>query len=180
MTYGGCTAEIMGSLAGLLQHHAPATASPEPLMRYRDVVLVFCAEALEGCWDPGRKETGRAAVIDAPTVIFRQRLAAVSPSEPASSMSTVFATRHRGGELRLWQRAARAAVVAERELAAAAPGLTSEQRWVLVKDAADITRAISSCPRRRPAFTCLNPGQAGRSQPVSDRREALRNRWPED
>ena len=40
--------------------------------------------------------------------------------------------------------------MAERELAAAAPGQTSEQRWVLVKDAGDITRAITALDRPWP------------------------------
>lgn len=154
MTYGEVAADLRTSMTWLMSRRrtlhligstpAEQAASTTAIMRYRTAVLDYCHQAITLA-TPSVDLTGSTRHTRTPVEELRHHLAAVVGRVPRGPALTDLLVVPAGVEyVARWQQAARAAVVGERELSVVASWAhaPAEQNAAVVKDAADLVRAV--------------------------------------
>lgn len=147
MMYGRHAADLRDNLTWLLRQTAPPTDGAPYVVRYRDAILGFSADALATTSTGTISKNPRDDTVDAPAVVLRERLVETLSLGSDTRLLELASLRHRSEHLRHWQQAAKAAVVGGRDLAVAVTGAHPDQEWAATKDAADNVRAVVTLDR---------------------------------
>lgn len=155
MTYGDVAGELRTSMTWLLQRHDTTNLigrnreelriAGEAMLRYRTAVITWCLQAVAAA-SPSTDLERTTSLWRNPGEELRyrlQRAVSAGPHEPA--LADLLQARHTSQYVAVWQSAARAAVIGEREVASAISWAhrPAEQNDVAIKDASDIVRAVS-------------------------------------
>jgi len=145
MTYGDSSRKMRESLVWLLgRHRILQQLGGTGSQRYRLATLTWCLQAVTAA-TPKTDLTQTQAPSRTPVEDLRYRLSeAVSAVGHGEPLSNLLASPHNNQLIATWQRVARAAAVGERDFSAGVNlgKLTPEQSRTVLKDAADLTRAL--------------------------------------
>jgi hypothetical protein len=144
----------------------------EQIAHYRQAVLVWCREAVRAT-NPRIALEGTSGRTRGPAEELRHRLdAAVNASEASLPTMEELATEQSFPMVETWRQAARAAALGEHDFSAGVGygGLSDAQRMTVLKDAAEVARALVGLDRRHsniPGWRSLkDQGRLGRAAEV--------------